>query len=115
MIDTARDAEPTVEPSAEVSGGSRVVAAVRRFPRRALIFVIELYRMYVSPMRLPTCRFEPTCSAYAVEALERHGVLYGGWLSIYRLLKCGPWHKPGYDPVPEQGFGWRRSSDGSEG
>ncbi len=71
-------------------------------PRRTVIFLIELYRTWVSPMRLPTCRFEPTCSGYAVEALSRHGFWYGGLLSIVRLLKCGPWHKPGYDPVPER-------------
>lgn len=73
-------------------------------PRRIVIFLIELYRTWVSPLRLPTCRFEPTCSAYAVEALSRHGFVYGGVLSIVRLLKCGPWHKPGYDPVPDRGF-----------
>ncbi len=87
---------------------SRVLTTVRLLPRRTLIFVIELYRTWISPMRLPTCRFEPTCSGYAVEALERHGFFYGGWLSVIRLLKCGPWHKPGYDPVPEDGFRWRR-------
>lgn len=70
-------------------------------PRRALIFLIELYRTWISPMRLPTCRFEPTCSTYAVEALEVHGFWYGSALSLWRLLKCGPWHRPGYDPVPE--------------
>lgn len=83
-------------------------ASIRRtlylLPRRSIIFLIELYRTWVSPMRLPTCRFEPTCSGYAVEALSRHGLLYGGWLSVVRLLKCGPWHKPGYDPVPDKGF-----------
>lgn len=77
-------------------------SGMHRLPRRALIFVIELYRTWVSPMRLPTCRFEPTCSAYAVEALDTHGFLYGSWLSMVRLAKCGPWHKPGYDPVPER-------------
>ncbi|MGC4934468.1 membrane protein insertion efficiency factor YidD [Gordonia sp. DT30] len=69
-----------------------------------MIFLIELYRTWVSPLRLPTCRFEPTCSAYAVEALTTRGFVHGGALSILRLLKCGPWHKPGYDPVPERGF-----------
>lgn len=78
-----------------------VLRWLRLLPRRIVIFVIELYRAYVSPMRLPICRFEPTCSAYAVQALDRHGFFYGGLLSMFRLLKCGPWHKPGYDPVPE--------------
>lgn len=71
-------------------------------PRRVLIFLVELYRTWISPMRLPTCRFEPTCSTYAVEALEKRGLIYGSLLTIWRLLKCGPWHKPGYDPVPER-------------
>ncbi|MBT0567742.1 membrane protein insertion efficiency factor YidD [Williamsia sp. CHRR-6] len=71
-------------------------------PRRSLVFLIELYRTWVSPMRLPSCRFEPTCSAYAVEAITEYGALRGGAMSVVRLLKCGPWHKPGYDPVPER-------------
>ncbi|MBA4021342.1 MAG: membrane protein insertion efficiency factor YidD [Gordonia sp.] len=76
------------------------------WPRRAIIFLIELYRTWVSPMRLPTCRFEPTCSTYAVEALTEYGAVRGGLLSLVRLAKCGPWHKPGYDPIPE-----RRNAD----
>ncbi|MXP21388.1 membrane protein insertion efficiency factor YidD [Gordonia sp. HNM0687] len=95
-----RDAAGTPPESAHLSPARWI----HRLPRRVVIFLIELYRTWVSPMRLPTCRFEPTCSGYAVEALTRHGFLYGGWLSVVRLLKCGPWHKPGYDPVPERGF-----------
>ncbi|GAA4669774.1 membrane protein insertion efficiency factor YidD [Gordonia humi] len=72
-------------------------------PRRALVFLIELYRTWISPTRMPTCRFEPTCSGYAVEALQKHGFLWGTVLATWRLLKCGPWHRPGYDPVPENG------------
>lgn len=83
-------------------------------PRRTVIFLIELYRTWVSPLRLPTCRFEPTCSGYAVEALERHGFFYGGTLAVVRLLKCGPWHKPGYDPVPEESFRWPWSARSGE-
>ncbi|MFD0925392.1 membrane protein insertion efficiency factor YidD [Williamsia deligens] len=51
---------------------------------------------------MPSCRFEPSCSAYAVEALTTWGVFRGGALSLWRLAKCGPWHAPGYDPVPER-------------
>ena len=69
---------------------------------RAVIFVIQLYRHTVSPLRLPTCRFTPTCSQYAVEALSEYGVVKGGWLAVVRLLKCGPWHKGGWDPIPER-------------
>ncbi len=90
-----------------------VLASLSTLPRRTLIFLIELYRTWISPMRLPTCRFEPTCSSYAVEALEVHGFWYGSALSIWRLLKCGPWHKPGYDPVPEpRGRARRPIADG---
>jgi putative membrane protein insertion efficiency factor len=71
-------------------------------PARGVIFVIELYRNLVSPMRLPTCRFSPSCSQYAVEALSEYGVIRGGWLSVVRLLKCGPWHRGGWDPIPER-------------
>ncbi|GGF16228.1 membrane protein insertion efficiency factor YidD [Williamsia phyllosphaerae] len=76
--------------------------SVTGFPRRALVFLIELYRTWISPTRLPSCRFEPTCSAYAVEAVSEWGAIRGGGLSVVRLAKCGPWHKPGYDPVPER-------------
>ncbi|CAN5807519.1 hypothetical protein BH09ACT7_BH09ACT7_34070 [soil metagenome] len=73
-----------------------------RFPVRALVFVIELYRNTVSPLRLPTCRFSPTCSQYAVDALIEYGLLRGSWLAGVRLLKCGPWHRGGWDPIPER-------------
>jgi uncharacterized protein len=69
---------------------------------RGVIFLIELYRHTISPMRLPTCRFSPTCSQYAVEALTEYGLLRGGWLTVVRLLKCGPWHRGGWDPIPER-------------
>jgi uncharacterized protein len=69
---------------------------------RAAIFLIELYRHTVSPMRLPTCRFSPSCSQYAVEALCEYGLIRGGWLAVMRLLKCGPWHRGGWDPIPER-------------
>jgi uncharacterized protein len=68
---------------------------------RGLIYTIELYRHMISPMRLPTCRFTPTCSQYAVGALAEFGLLRGSWLAAVRLAKCGPWHRGGWDPVPE--------------
>ena len=68
----------------------------------AVIFAIQLYRHTVSPLRLPTCRFTPTCSQYAVEALTEYGAVKGGWLAVVRLLKCGPWHRGGWDPIPER-------------
>ncbi|MHA3024864.1 membrane protein insertion efficiency factor YidD [Mycobacterium sp. BMJ-28] len=56
----------------------------------------------VSPLRLPTCRFTPTCSEYAVDALTEWGLIRGGWLAVVRLAKCGPWHRGGWDPIPER-------------
>jgi uncharacterized protein len=77
-----------------------IMGRARRLPVRCVVFLIELYRTYVSPLRLPTCRFTPTCSQYAVEALNEHGLIRGGWLAAVRLVKCGPWHRGGWDPVP---------------
>ena len=78
------------------------LARVRAFPVRMLIFLIELYRHTISPLRLPTCRFTPTCSQYAVEALTEYGLIRGSWLTVIRLAKCGPWHRGGWDPIPER-------------
>jgi len=65
-----------------------------------LLAGVRFYRRFVSPALPPSCRFTPSCSAYAVEALERHGALRGSWLTARRLLRCGPWHPGGHDPVP---------------
>ncbi|WP_010630844.1 membrane protein insertion efficiency factor YidD [Sporolactobacillus vineae] len=66
------------------------------------IFIIRVYQKCISPFTPPSCRFYPTCSQYAAEALERFGVLYGSWLAVKRLLKCQPFHSGGFDPVPEK-------------
>jgi putative membrane protein insertion efficiency factor len=68
--------------------------------RQLLILPIRLYQVAISPLLPPSCRYQPTCSAYAVEALTRHGALYGGWLTLRRLIRCHPWGGSGYDPVP---------------
>lgn len=70
--------------------------------RKLLIACIRFYQKYLSPMKpVPTCRFRPTCSEYAVEAIQRHGAFRGGALAIWRVLRCNPFGKHGYDPVPE--------------
>jgi putative membrane protein insertion efficiency factor len=68
--------------------------------RRLLIGIIRAYQYLLSPWWGNHCRFTPTCSHYAVEALERHGVLAGLWLATKRILRCHPWSAGGYDPVP---------------
>jgi len=84
---------------------------------RMLLAVVRVYRRFVSPALPPSCRFEPSCSAYAVEALTRHGALRGSWLTARRLIRCGPWHPGGHDPVPSvvgrSGASVRRSSLGT--
>ncbi len=75
-------------------------ASVRRLPARVLIAIVTAYRYALSPMFGHSCRFHPSCSAYAREALERHGALRGVWLALRRIGRCHPWHPGGYDPVP---------------
>jgi putative membrane protein insertion efficiency factor len=70
--------------------------------RRVLIAPIRAYRRFLSPVLPHHCRFAPSCSQYAIEAVETHGVLRGGWLAVRRFLKCQPLHPGGYDPVPER-------------
>ena len=65
-----------------------------------MMAMVRFYRAAISPLRPPCCRFYPTCSQYALEALEKYGALKGGWLSVRRVLRCNPFHKGGYDPVP---------------
>jgi putative membrane protein insertion efficiency factor len=71
-----------------------------RLPARLLRGLVYVYRVTVSPLLGPSCRFEPSCSAYALEALERHGARRGAWLSLRRVLRCHPFHPAGFDPVP---------------
>ncbi|MDR1231956.1 MAG: membrane protein insertion efficiency factor YidD [Spirochaetaceae bacterium] len=62
--------------------------------------LIRFYRMAISPYTRPSCRFYPTCSAYALEAVEKYGALKGGYLAVRRILRCHPFHAGGFDPVP---------------
>ncbi|MDX8385776.1 MAG: membrane protein insertion efficiency factor YidD [Gallionella sp.] len=68
--------------------------------RKLVILFIRAYQYLISPLSPPTCRFTPSCSHYTSEAIEKHGVVKGGWLGIKRLLRCNPWNSGGYDPVP---------------
>ncbi len=68
--------------------------------KKLFIKLIRFYQKHISPRKAPCCRFYPTCSAYAIEAIEKYGALKGSVLAIYRILRCNPFCKGGYDPVP---------------
>jgi putative membrane protein insertion efficiency factor len=68
--------------------------------RKVAVALIVMYQRVISPMLGPACRYQPTCSTYAREAIERYGVVRGGWLGMRRIARCHPFHDGGYDPVP---------------
>lgn len=68
--------------------------------KKTLISLIRMYQLVISPLKPPSCRFYPTCSQYALIAIERYGALRGGWLALKRILKCHPFHPGGIDHVP---------------
>ena len=67
-----------------------------------LILLVRFYQVAISPFTPSTCRYNPTCSHYAIEALKKRGLIIGGWLSLKRIISCNPWGGSGYDPVPEK-------------
>lgn len=71
-----------------------------KFLGRLLILPIRFYQRFISPLLPPACRYTPSCSQYAVEAITKHGPFRGTWLAIKRILRCNPWGGSGYDPVP---------------
>ena len=87
-------------------------AGERSFGVRAALFALSFYKAYLSVLFAGTCRYEPTCSRYAYEAIDRFGVLRGGWMGLKRLLRCHPLSgRFGYDPVPEKWEEMRANSD----
>src|SRR3954454_14847613 len=88
--------------SAESAGPSPPVGGFQpmRAARYVATLLIRIYQWTVSPLLGPTCRFHPSCSNYALEAINRFGMLRGGWLTVKRLGRCHPWHPGGFDPVP---------------
>ena len=114
----AGSSELASEPFCLVNGSGTVELVVREDPQTArpglaaqpLVLLVRFYRAWISPVLPPSCRFEPSCSTYALEALTVHGALRGTWLTLRRLLRCGPWHPGGWDPVPS-----RRTHNRSDG
>lgn len=79
---------------------SRFFRSVMRFLGWLLIMPIRFYQKYISPLTPPTCRFTPSCSQYAIEAIRKHGPFKGFALAVWRILRCNPWGGSGHDPVP---------------
>jgi uncharacterized protein len=75
-----------------------------RLPQLTLMAIVRAYRLLLSPWLGTTCRFEPTCSAYSLQALEQHGAIGGSYLTLRRLVRCQPWCAGGHDPVPASSF-----------
>ena len=69
--------------------------------KKIMLFLLKGYKKFISPLLPPSCRFVPTCSEYAMEAISRYGVLRGGFLAFWRILRCNPFCKSGFDPVPD--------------
>ena len=74
---------------------------MKRLPVKLAIALVRAYRFAISPFLGVNCRYTPTCSAYTMVALERFGIVRGGWLGLRRVARCHPWHEGGYDPVPD--------------
>ncbi|WP_260924943.1 membrane protein insertion efficiency factor YidD [Novosphingobium sp. 9] len=80
---------------------ARSLAFVRRLPGLLLIGIARAWQLGPSRLMPPTCRYTPSCSQYAIEAVRRHGAIKGGWLAFWRILRCQPWGGCGHDPVPD--------------
>ena len=78
----------------------KLLRAVKRVCALPFIILVRFYQLCISPLKPPSCRFSPTCSQYAIEALRKHGPIKGLYLTTRRLLRCHPWGGSGYDPVP---------------
>jgi putative membrane protein insertion efficiency factor len=77
-----------------------IVGVITVVPQTVLILLVRVYQITLSPLLPTSCRYYPSCSTYAIEALERHGAVRGGWLTLRRLVRCNPFTPGGYDPVP---------------
>lgn len=80
--------------------GKSIISRIVSIPKVIALALVRFYRKFISPLFPPSCRYVPTCSEYAIIALQRYGFLKGSWLAIKRICRCHPWHPGGYDPVP---------------
>ncbi len=82
------------------NGEATKTSVLRKVLIAPFVFLVRAYQLLISPYTPSTCRYSPTCSAYTLEALKKHGLFKGSWLSIKRIVSCNPWGGKGYDPVP---------------
>lgn len=89
------------KPGKQIHTASEFPELAKKILIAPLVLLIKFYQICISPLKGgPTCRFTPTCSQYALEALRKYGLFKGGWLALKRILRCHPWGGSGYDPVP---------------
>ncbi|HVN12442.1 MAG TPA: membrane protein insertion efficiency factor YidD [Kineosporiaceae bacterium] len=93
----------------------RLARLLVRLPAATVVLLLRIWQLVVSPVYGQTCRFYPSCSSYALEAVDRHGLVRGGWLAVRRLGRCHPWNPGGVDPVPPKGRTAPGEPDGSGG
>lgn len=79
---------------------NRSASWIMRIPATIVTMAIRFYQRFISPMTPPSCRFQPTCSQYALTSIERYGLIKGGWMGLKRVGRCHPWNPGGHDPVP---------------
>lgn len=77
-----------------------MIQSILALPKRIALALIRGYQLFISPLFPPSCRFTPTCSAYALTSVERYGLVKGGWFALRRIARCHPWNPGGHDPVP---------------
>jgi uncharacterized protein len=77
-----------------------MIRLIRKFLSYLIIGLVKFYQYVISPYTMASCRYTPTCSTYAIQAVEKHGPLKGGWLALKRIISCNPWGGHGHDPVP---------------
>lgn len=77
-----------------------IIKLINKFFTLIAIFLVKIYKWFISPILPSACRYQPTCSVYTMEALQKYGIIKGGWLSIKRIVSCNPWGGHGHDPVP---------------
>lgn len=74
--------------------------SIKTVPQKSVLVMLRFYKRQISPALPPCCRYFPTCSEYAMQAVEKYGAVKGGWLALRRVARCNPFHEGGYDPVP---------------